>query len=92
MRLKPDEATSALSLHAASAKLRGPRIGLATLVGCILLHREMPPFFMPWPLPLAVFGIVLGICTVAAVLGIRKIRRSKQLCADLKRSSRASIA
>lgn len=49
--------------------------GLATLVGTVLLQKEMPPFFMPWPLPLAVLGIVLWICTVAALLGIRKIRQ-----------------
>lgn len=49
--------------------------GLATLVGFALLQRDTPPFYMPWPLPLAVLGIVLWICTVAAVLGIRKIRQ-----------------
>lgn len=53
----------------------GCGIGLATLVGFGLLQREMPPFFMPWPLPFAVLGVVLWICTLAAVLGIRKIKR-----------------
>ncbi len=48
--------------------------GLAALAGTVLLKREMPPFFMPWQLPLAVLGIVLVICTVAALLGIQKIR------------------
>ncbi|HVU25438.1 MAG TPA: ABC transporter permease [Opitutus sp.] len=49
--------------------------GLATLVGTLLLQRDTPPFFMPWPLPLGVLAIVLWICTIAAVLGIRKIRQ-----------------
>lgn len=53
----------------------GCGIGLATLVGTVLLKKEMPPFFMPWPLPLAVLAIVLWICALAALLGIRKIRR-----------------
>lgn len=53
----------------------GCGVGLATLIGTVLLHKEMPPFFMPWPLPLAVLAIVLWICTVAALLGIRKIRQ-----------------
>lgn len=53
----------------------GCGIGLATLIGFVLIQREMPPFFMPWPLPLAVLGIVLWICTVAALLGIRKIKQ-----------------
>lgn len=53
----------------------GCGIGLATLVGTVLLKKEMPPFYMPWPLPVAVFGIVLWICTLAALLGIRRIRQ-----------------
>lgn len=52
----------------------GCGIGLATLVGSVLLQYGMPPFHMPWPLPLGVLAIVLWICAVAAVLGIRKIR------------------
>ncbi len=49
--------------------------GAATLVGTALLQLDTPPFFMPWPLPLAILGIVLWICTIAAVLGIKKIRQ-----------------
>jgi putative ABC transport system permease protein len=48
--------------------------GLAALIGFVLSKREMPPFFMPWQLPLGVLAIVLWICAVSALLGIRKIR------------------
>jgi putative ABC transport system permease protein len=48
--------------------------GLAALIGFVLLKKEMPPFFMPWQLPLGVLAIVLWICAVSALLGIRKIR------------------
>lgn len=53
----------------------GCGIGLATLIGTVLLQYGMPPFHMPWPLPLGVLLIVLWICSVAAVLGIKKIRQ-----------------
>jgi len=49
--------------------------GLATFFGTVILQRDTPPFFMPYPLPLAVLGIVLLICAFAALLGIRKIRQ-----------------
>ena len=53
----------------------GCGIGLATVFGFGLLQRGMPPFFMPWPLPLGVLIIILGICALAALLGIRKIKQ-----------------
>lgn len=49
--------------------------GAATALGLILRQRDTPPFFMPYPLPLAVLGIVLLICAFAALLGIRKIQK-----------------
>jgi putative ABC transport system permease protein len=49
--------------------------GLATLAGFAILQNDTPPFFMPYPLPLAVLAIVLVICALAAGLGIRKIRQ-----------------
>jgi putative ABC transport system permease protein len=52
----------------------GCGIGLATLFGMALLKKGTPPFFMPWPLPLATLAAILFICWLAASLGIRKIR------------------
>jgi len=49
--------------------------GGASVLGMILLTRDTPPFLMPWPLPIGVFFIVMGICVAAAALGIRKINR-----------------
>ena len=53
----------------------GCGVGIATGFGFVLLQKGMPPFHMPWPLPLAVLLIVLAICAFAAALGIRKIRQ-----------------
>lgn len=52
----------------------GCGVGLATLFGTILLKKGMPPFFLPWPLPLITLAAILFICSLAASLGIRKIR------------------
>jgi putative ABC transport system permease protein len=52
----------------------GCGVGLATLFGVALLKKGMPPFFLPWPLPLITLAAILFICLLAASLGIRKIR------------------
>lgn len=52
----------------------GCGVGLTTLFGSIFLQKGMPPFFMPWQLPLMTFAAVMFICLLAAFLGIRKIR------------------
>jgi len=52
----------------------GCGVGLATLFGVVVLKKGMPPFFMPWQLPLITLGAILFICWLAASLGIRKIR------------------
>ena len=52
----------------------GCGVGLATLFGLVVLKKGMPPFFMPWQLPLIMLGAILFICWLAASLGIRKIR------------------
>jgi putative ABC transport system permease protein len=49
-------------------------VGLASLFGMIVLKKGMPPFFMPWQLPVITFVAILFICWLAASLGIRKIR------------------
>jgi len=52
----------------------GRCVGLASVFGSICLKKGMPPFFLPWQLPLITLGAVLFICWLAASLGIRKIR------------------
>ena len=52
----------------------GCGVGLAMLFGMVLLKKGMPPFFLPWPLPLITLAAILFICWLAASLGIRKIR------------------
>jgi putative ABC transport system permease protein len=52
----------------------GCGVGLATVFGILVLKKGMPPFFMPWQLPLITLGAILFICWLAASLGIRKIR------------------
>lgn len=53
----------------------GCGVGLATLFGLALLKKGMPPFFLPWQLPLISLAAILFICWLAASLGIRKIRQ-----------------
>ncbi len=53
----------------------GCGVGLATLFGVIVIKKGMPPFFLPWQLPLITLGAILFICWLAASLGIRKIRQ-----------------
>lgn len=53
----------------------GCGVGLATLFGLVLLKKGMPPFMLPWQLPLITLGAILFICWLAASLGIRKIRQ-----------------
>ena len=52
----------------------GCGVGLAMLFGMVLLKKGMPPFFLPWPLPLVTLAAILFMCWLAASLGIRKIR------------------
>lgn len=52
----------------------GCGVGLATLFGEVCIQKGMPPFFLPWQLPLITLGAILFICWLAASLGIRKIR------------------
>jgi putative ABC transport system permease protein len=52
----------------------GCGVGLATLFGMIVLKKGMPPYFMPWQLPMITLVAILFICWLAASLGIKKIR------------------
>src|SRR5215467_12456745 len=52
----------------------GCGVGLATAFGIIVLKKGMPPFFLPWQLPVITLVAILFICWLAASLGIRRIR------------------
>ncbi len=53
----------------------GLGIGLTALFGRAVLKQGQPPFLMPYQLPLATFGVIMLICTLAAIIGILKIRK-----------------
>lgn len=52
----------------------GCGIGLAMVFGWLCIQKGMPPFFLPWQLPLLSLIAILFICWLAASLGIKKIR------------------
>ena len=53
----------------------GIGIGLTVLFGLVVLRKGMPPFSLPYELPLITFMVIMFICAFAALLGIRKIRK-----------------
>jgi putative ABC transport system permease protein len=55
----------------------GYGIGLLGTSGFAMgaLKNEQPPFYMPEYLPYIVLGVVLGICTLAALLGIWRVSK-----------------
>lgn len=55
----------------------GYGIGLFLTAGFAMgaLKNEQPPFYMPEFVPFAVLGVVLGICTLAALLGIWRVSK-----------------
>ncbi|MEO6184211.1 MAG: ABC transporter permease, partial [Verrucomicrobiota bacterium] len=53
----------------------GIGIGLTVLFGLAVLKKGMPPFALPYQLPLFTFFVIMLICAFAAVLGILRIRK-----------------
>ena len=53
----------------------GLGIGLAALFGFAVLDRGMPPFALPYQLPLFTLVMILFICVFAALLAILKVRK-----------------
>lgn len=53
----------------------GMGIGLTVIIGNVFLKKGMPPFALPYQVPLMTFVVILFICSFAAVLGIRKVRQ-----------------
>jgi putative ABC transport system permease protein len=51
----------------------GIGVGLTVLFGLAVKEKGMPPFTIPYQLPLATFGIIMLICIFAAMLGIRRV-------------------
>jgi putative ABC transport system permease protein len=53
----------------------GIGLGLTVMFGRAVMEKGQPPFLLPYQLPLATFVVIMLICTLAAVMGILKIRR-----------------
>ncbi|MCC7375487.1 MAG: FtsX-like permease family protein [Verrucomicrobiales bacterium] len=53
----------------------GIGLGVTVLIGSMFLKKGMPPFSLPWFIPVATLGAILFICAIAAAFGIRKIRQ-----------------
>lgn len=53
----------------------GIGLGLTALFGFLVLKKGMPPFNLPYQIPLYSFIAVLFICAFAALLGINKVYR-----------------
>lgn len=53
----------------------GLGIGIASIFGLGTLKSGQPPFYMPYPIPLLTLGLIFFICSVVALIGIRRISR-----------------
>jgi len=48
-------------------------VGLTSLFGLAVLKGGQPPFMLPYQLPLFTLFVILLICMLAALLGIRRV-------------------
>ncbi|MBI3878335.1 MAG: ABC transporter permease [Verrucomicrobia bacterium] len=55
----------------------GLGVGLAALFCVLVMKKGQPPFLMPYQLPLATFALMVFICAVAALIGIRKVAKAE---------------
>ena len=53
----------------------GLGLGLTSFFGYKVLKAEQPPFFMPWQVPAFVAVVILLICCLSALIGLRKIAK-----------------
>ena len=53
----------------------GMGVGLAALFGNIVLKKGQPPFFMPWQILAFTGGVIVFICCLSALFGLRKIAK-----------------
>ena len=66
-----------LMLQSLSVGVIGFGIGALLTCGFAIgtLKKQQPPFYLPWYVPVGVFGVVIIICLFAALLGIIKVAR-----------------
>lgn len=66
-----------LIVQAFTVGIIGYGIGLLLTAGFAFgaLEKEQPPFYMPMFVPFAVLAVILGICMLAALLGIWRVSR-----------------
>lgn len=66
-----------LILQAFSVGILGYGIGfgIVSTLGRTALKLQKVPFYLPWQIPAIVFGAILFICTIAALLGILRVTR-----------------
>jgi putative ABC transport system permease protein len=48
---------------------------LTSMFGIVAINNEEPPFYMSWHIPVVALGVILFICTLAALLGIWRVSR-----------------
>jgi putative ABC transport system permease protein len=51
----------------------GIGVGLAAFFGYIVMDKGQPPFYMPAELLIFTFVVTILICSISALLGIRKV-------------------
>ncbi len=66
-----------LLLQSFTVGIIGFGIGLLATAGFAwgAIKNQQPPFFMTWHMPLVVLVVILGICSLAALLGIWRVSR-----------------
>ena len=53
----------------------GIGVGLTALFGFGTLKSGQPPFYMPYQIPLITFCLILLICSLTALISIRRISK-----------------
>jgi len=68
---------SMLVLQSLTVGFIGYGIGMlvTSMFAFTALKNEQPPFFMTWHIPVIAFGVILFICSLAAMMGIWRVSR-----------------
>jgi putative ABC transport system permease protein len=53
----------------------GLGVFLTVLFGRTVLRTGQPPFMLPWQLPVGTFCVIMLICSLSALIGIRKVMK-----------------
>lgn len=48
-------------------------VGLAAWFGNSVLDAGQPPFYMAWQIPVGTFFVIMGVCAVSALIGLRRV-------------------